>query len=387
MLLLAHKCLAEKSADIPGRLYSLTSDGDARRRRANALIVMVRELDPNSPLREKLGPLRLFNFLCGPDEITGDVDYKHLLKRFRNTLLCQKGVTVNGALITKQVLRRHLRPSDLSEETISSLLSASDRQNVKLAYDLLSAVATLRPPQETDSPTFQVTRSALRLLGGVYAHFLEAYTNINLSLHEQLVHLSAAAHLILAIYSKDRGGSMPVQLFYDMMTTAKNVYFCVGKTQVDDPNGKFWIILLGTDLLESLFGHIRTIVGNDTNADQLQLGNRIESAAVCAKILEENPDWVKGPRRITLRPWQENAGDVSAKVDHINPASWRGNVSVENVILLTSWEEGRRAAEEELRIAGLPAPFSDMDRCGGFDMFSPFGKGRMVLIGGLMEGE
>jgi hypothetical protein len=42
-----------------------------------------------------------------------------------------------------------------------------------------------------------------------------------------------------------------------------------------------------------------------------------------------------------------------------NPASWRGDVSVKNVVLLTSWEGGRQAAEEELRIAGVSAPFSD----------------------------
>jgi hypothetical protein len=315
------------------------------------------------------------------------VDYKHLLKRFRNTLLHSKGVTIEGALITAAVLRRHLRSTQLSEESISTLLSASDRQNVKLAYDLLSAIADLPCHLESDSPTFRVTRTSLRLLGAVYAHFLETYTNINLSLHEQLVHLSAAAHLILAIYSKDKGGSMPAELYYDMMTTVKNVYFCVGKTQLDTPEAAFWIILLGMDGLEGLFGLIRTIVGNDTNADQLQLGNCVESAAICAKIVAENPSWIRGPRRITLRPWRENAGDVSAKVDHINPASWRGDVSVKNVVPLTSWEGGRRAAEKELEMAGISAPFADMDKGEGFDMFCPFGKGKIVLMNGLSEGE
>jgi hypothetical protein len=80
-----------------------------------------------------------------------------------------------------------------------------------------------------------------------------------LSLHQQLVHLSAAAHLILSFYTKEKGGSMPSQLFFDLMTMIKNVYFCVAKMQIDDPDGSFWIILLGSDPLEVLFGKVRTI--------------------------------------------------------------------------------------------------------------------------------
>jgi hypothetical protein len=53
----------------------------------------------------------------------------------------------------------------------------------------------------------------------------------------------------------------------------KNVYFCVAKTQIDDPDGSFWIILLGSNPLEALFGKVHTIQGNDLNINQLQLAN------------------------------------------------------------------------------------------------------------------
>ena len=39
---------------------------------------------------------------------------------------------------------------------------------------------------------------------------------------------------------------------------------------------------------------------------------------------------------------------MSAKIDHINPASWKGDVYVKNIVILTSWEEGCRLASEEL---------------------------------------
>src|ERR1700729_1255446 len=123
------------------------------------------------------------------------------------------------------------------------------------------------------------------------------------------------------------------------MVTIKNVYFCVAKTQLDDPEGKFWIILVGTDALEQLFGKVHTMVGTDCNADQLQLANRVESAAICTRILAEHPEWERGPRRLMLKTWRDEAGDISAKIDHINPASWKGDVAVKNVVLLTCWED------------------------------------------------
>ena len=66
-------------------------------------------------------------------------------------------------------------------------------------YNLLSSIATLPPALDTDSPSEQQSRKILRLLGNLYSHLLEVYTNINFSLHQQLVHLSAAAHLTASI--------------------------------------------------------------------------------------------------------------------------------------------------------------------------------------------
>lgn len=78
------------------------------------------------------------------------------------------------------------------------------------------------------------------------------------------------------------------------MTMIKNMYFCVAKTQIDDPEGEFWIILLGSDPLETLFGTIHTINGIDSNVNQLQFANRSGSAVACSNILAEHPEWAKG---------------------------------------------------------------------------------------------
>jgi hypothetical protein len=142
------------------------------------------------------------------------------------------------SLINQEILH-HLLSTGLGKHHIDAIVSPNDKQDVKLMYDLLSSIAVLQPAKEDESPPVHNTRNALRLLGKLYTHILEAYTNVTLSLHDQLQHLSAAAHLVLAIYSNDKGGSMPSQTYFDMMTTIKNVYFCVAKTQLDNPDRSF----------------------------------------------------------------------------------------------------------------------------------------------------
>ncbi|KAF8880087.1 hypothetical protein CPB84DRAFT_282601 [Gymnopilus junonius] len=191
------------------------------------------------------------------------------------------------------------------------------------------------------------------------------------------------------MYHKDKGDFIPVQTFFDVMSMIKNVHFCVAKTQIDDAEGSFWIILLGTDGLEKVFGKVRTMVGNDTNADQLQLANRIDGAVQCVKILELHPEWGGQARRLNLRhlPSDLSSSDISSKYDHINPRSWKGDVKVSNVVLLGSWSSGCRLAEAELAEAKYPSPFDDMRKAGGYDIMCPFGEGKVVLVDGRHAGE
>lgn len=382
---------AANDVKVEGRLYCLSSDGDSRRRRATALLTLIHDLDPCSKLRETLGELTFFNYLCGDDEITANIDTLHLMKRMRNTCICAKGMTISGVLITPQVLKRHLSTlpeiTALTHHRIERLLSPNDKQDVKLAYDLLSAIASLPPATGFEIPTVQTTRQSLRLLGCIHAHVLETFTNVNLSLHEQLIHLSALAHLYLAIYSVEKGNYVPSQLYFDVQTWIKNAFFCVAKTKLDDPDGQFWLILLGTDALEHLFGVVRTMISTDANADLLQVGNRLEAAATCCCILAEHPEWVRGPRRLSIRNWRDDPGNTSSKYDHISPTSWRGNVYVKDIVILTSWTSGRHLAEQELQAANFPVPFEEMERSRSVDMLCPFGDGQVVLINGLSEGE
>jgi hypothetical protein len=122
-----------------------------------------------------------------------------------------------------------------------------------------------------------------------------SYICVHLSMSEQLVHLSAAAHMCFALFSAEGTKLMPTQLYIDTMIVIKNVYFCVAKAKVDDPSGKFYI-MLGADGLKLKFGILRKMVGNDRNIDMLQRGDRIRGATEVSTILAKMPSWEKPPR-------------------------------------------------------------------------------------------
>jgi len=370
------------------RLYCIGSDGDGRRRRALILITLPYDLGPSSKLYELLSPLLLFNLRCGENDITSDFDWKHVFKRFRNTLLRQKGIEIDHVSISTSVIKAHLVSNGMSSLMADVLLAPNDKQDVILMVKLLHAIAVLPPPKEDAQPLTKAACRILRLLGQVYANLLKAYLDVNLSLNDQLAHLSTAAHLILAMYNQDKGNFIPVQTCFDVMSMIKNVYFSVAKTQIDNPNGSFWIILLGTDGLEKVFGKVRTMVGNDTHADQLQLTNRIDGAVQCVNILENHPEWGGQSRRLNLKPLPGDATEITTTYDHINPKSWKGDVRVCNVVLSACWSSGRRSAESVLQEAHISPPFERMIRAGGYDILSPFGQSKMMLVdGSLFAGE
>ena len=78
---------------------------------------------------------------------------------------------------------------------------------------------------------------------------------------------------------------MPNQSYINIMIMVKNVFYCVAKIKVDNPNGKFYIILHGMDRLESFFGLVWTAVGTDMNMDIVQLGSRVSGLVEVAVIL------------------------------------------------------------------------------------------------------
>ncbi|KAJ7444180.1 hypothetical protein FB451DRAFT_1149358 [Mycena latifolia] len=353
------------------RIVSLASDGESRRGKAFIEKTFIRELSPTSNIHDLLKDLPFMNLWVGEDDLTGDKDYKHVFKRGRNRLLRKAGTDVMGVQITPPIIRAHLQSAGHSTAHINSLFNPEDKQDVKLAFKLLQDIWSLPLPPDGSSPGFRAARHALRLIGSLFYHLVFPYLCVDLTLSEQLEHLSAAAHIALLLYRDGQKRSLPTLLFTDIMIMVKNAYFCVAKAKVDNPTGKFWLILLGTDRLEELFGILRTMIGNDANLDILQLIGRLTGTTQVANILAKYPHWDRAPRRLTLPALTRDCTELSGKTDHIKPPSWRGDVSVQNVTPRTCWKRGRRRVEEEFQ--SLANAFQSLDAATNIDILSPFG--------------
>lgn len=59
------------------------------------------------------------------------------------------------------------------------------------------------------------------------------------------------------------------------------------------------------------------MIGNNNNADRLQLGSRLTNITEVSTILAMHPEWDRAPQRLTLAALTE-PGELSQKVDHIN---------------------------------------------------------------------
>ena len=315
------------------------------------------------------------NLLVGDNDITADKDPKHVMKRCRNFTIRKAGVMINGFLITPALVHFHLQENKVPSHRITYLLNPTDRQDVPLCFTLMKEIWSLPPPALTDKPGFVAARSALLVLGSLFRHLVLPFVQVSLSLHDQLVHLSAAAHLSTYLFTAHnaRSKAMPSLTFKDIILLVKNAYFCVAKAKICTPDGKFYLILNGTDRLESTFGVVRSMVGNDANADVLTLGYRLSHAVECLNILSEHPAWDRGPRRLRLCGIEDSNGDVRSKCDHITPDSWEGDVNVRNVSLVTAWNLGRHTLASEFPAINIEEALLKLESK-GYDMEFPFGQ-------------
>ena len=96
------------------------------------------------------------------------------------------------------------------------------------------------------------------MLRSLFRHLVLPFVQVTLSLHYQLVHLSAAAHLALYLFTVHdaQGKAMPSLTYKDIVLLVKNAYFCVAKAKICMPDSNFYLILNGTDRLESTFSMV-----------------------------------------------------------------------------------------------------------------------------------
>ncbi|KAG8711009.1 hypothetical protein FRC08_016445 [Ceratobasidium sp. 394] len=329
-----------------GPIWSVSTDGDPRRRVATFELCMSSGLDPASRLYSLLGNLSLLNLQCGATQITHDGDYKHEEKRLASALRSRAGIFVNGAHISPKMIVRYLRQlKHLSEQRIHSFFNSSDHQNVPKANAFLSAIVQA---SQLNCLSSRPENKPLVLLGHLLGAFITPYTDLTMSLAEQLSNLSKCAHLLFALYRLDSTRLISGQLYYDIQASIKNVFFCVGKTQLVNSHLPFYLLQTGDDRLESRFGTYRTCT-NDRNGDLLQLSERAAAAQHIDDIFSAHPSWNRLPYRLSV--------DGRSGIDHTNPRSCTGDVIVGHVDLYSSWMLGCSQAADILNQLGVPFTF------------------------------
>ena len=203
----------------------------------------------------------------------------------------QSDVVEQGVLHWK-ILCGQLQANGVSLHQIWSLLNPNNKQDVMLGYSLLKEIWSLSAALETANYMFGHAWKALKLYSEFAQNLIMPYIYNDLNLDEQLVHLSTAAHMVFYFYTDSRAKTdfMPTQLYVNIMIIIKNIYFCIAKFKKDNPNGKFFIILLGTDWPGGFFGLIQTAVGTNCNINILQLGSHASGLTEVAVILALHPE-------------------------------------------------------------------------------------------------
>ncbi|KAI0283828.1 hypothetical protein BC826DRAFT_1093772 [Russula brevipes] len=323
---------ANGKKDLTGlRIVSLASDGESRRGKALAKLMYVAPLAPSSPIYDQLVHLDLFDRFVGADDITADKDYKHIFKWLRNSLLREKGCVVHSVKLMRGLIRKHLQDSGHSNAYIEYILDPTDKQDVLLTYTLLKDLwcLPLADPESSSQPipceAWHFDFAVWAFAGSSY-HLIFPYICVELSLSEQLEHLSAAMHLVLALYVHGDAKTLfiPTTLLVDIGIMVKNVFFFS-------------------------FGILRTMVGNDANLDILQLSLRITGTTEVSNILAKHPEWDKSPRRLCLPTVSKNMEVFPASADHTGPRAYLHpeRLYPSGLTLATTWKRGRRLMEDK----------------------------------------
>ncbi|KAF8978671.1 hypothetical protein BDQ17DRAFT_1338643 [Cyathus striatus] len=265
------------------------------------------------------------------------------------------GITINGHHITPDIIMGQLKYEGHSADHIQSIFNPDDKQNVKLAYNLLHDVWSLPHSTDHTNPGFLENCEALWIFGKFLYHLVFPYLCIDLLLSEKIEYLSATAHLGLALYKKDGKEFLPTNLYTDIMLMIKNVVFCVAKSIVNNPDSEYWITLLRTNQLEQMFGILQTMVGNDANLNILQLVSQLAGTTEVSNIIVKCPHWDR---------------EIPEHADHIKPGLWRGNVKLMDVLLQTSWRHGRNMVEEDCEFI---KPILNQLEVDGANILLPFG--------------
>ncbi|KIN93972.1 hypothetical protein M404DRAFT_169549, partial [Pisolithus tinctorius Marx 270] len=253
----------------------------------------------------------------------------------------------NGHHINAKFLLRYLTwLEDCDNVKAQKLLYPDDPQDVPRAVELIKAITRLGQINPTQALYAQLGYppdvnaimdfEALSTLGNLLHHLLKLFTNTMLSLTEQVMHLSAFAHLLFALYRAHRCAFMPDQLYYDTQTMVKNTIFCIAKQQWLDASFPFYLPDVGDDAIELLFAFLWMCGGHNSTINYKQAIDHLCVARDVGSIYACNLDLSHGHRHLNF--------SHSEHIDHINCQMWNGDLTSCNCNLPSAWTHGHAIA-------------------------------------------
>jgi hypothetical protein len=284
-------------------------------------------------------------------------------------LRSKEGISLYGYVVTAPLLARYLRRLGLNAVQIAALLEPHDAQNVPAAIDLvkkLEEIANLST-QGMDSSEHQ-DLATIRAFSNLFGSFVKAYTDLSLSLSDQMSLLAKYALMGAWFYRRDTTRFLPNQLYIDSMTCIKNAYICLAKQKILDPRESFFLILLGTDCVEQLFACARMIGGHNPNFGLYTFALLLGMGLDINRVLDNNPKWHVGHRRLNT-----SRGESA---DHLRPKHWKGNVVAGDVDLKSVWDTGCKLAADAISNAtGVRPDWDEFFKIPKSDILRPCGTG------------
>ena len=206
--------------------------------------------------------------------------------------------------------------------------------------NLLQSLYELHPEQLVVMSHIRERLRMVHFVGKVLNYFMRPFIKVEMSLSEQLQSLSTYSHLVTALWTWHKLSFLTGALFSDSQAIIKNIFFTIAELQLENPDYLYYILFEGTDRLEGVFSHVRT-QDHARNFDILQLAHKLCIATEINAIFERYPELNHGHVQRDL---------VNAcGVDHINPKSWVGDVTVGKVDIKHEYMAGRDDANKLLQ--------------------------------------
>eukprot|EP00918_Siedleckia_nematoides_P065855 GHVU01143252.1.p1 GENE.GHVU01143252.1~~GHVU01143252.1.p1 ORF type:complete len:1114 (+),score=121.79 GHVU01143252.1:380-3721(+) len=315
-----------------GPLVAFATDGDAARRPACNELFRAKEAPDG--WGETLRSLQGMDTLCSDTGIVLAPDWKHLIKRFRNTFIHPtRQRKVADFVLTETVLRQWLTARQVPN--LLGLMNPSDRMNVNAAKGFLTAVADA----DADGPIQGIRHNTfaphLRVLSGI-CRCLLAPLSSSTSLEEQLQQLSKLGHLLGFLWSLHGASFIPSPLYHDTQSYVKAAYVLTARGQESEEPSELFLSQIGDDQLEELFGVVRTR-DHDSSVTTTQLETKLTIGAQVNDVISRNPQW--------RRPDRRRGPSVN---DVIRPRDFTNNVMCGDVDVRQAWRRGRLEAHQLL---------------------------------------